>query len=140
MYPAGGQAPQGGGNRFTAAPDGITARYTKLFAVLAWAYDIPGRVFGPDWIFSERYDIAAKAAGPVPEAQLKLITQALLRDRFALTVHRETRELPVAVLTVGANGAKNLRAAEAAKPVDQKIPGYPDPRADFGGQLVVKSA
>ena len=59
-------------------------RYTKLWACLAWAYDIPGRVLGPDWIYSERYDIVAKAAGPVSETQAKRMMQTLLVDRFKL--------------------------------------------------------
>jgi uncharacterized protein (TIGR03435 family) len=112
-YPEGAQAPQGGGNGVRVSPDGVTSRYTKLWAWLEWAYDVPGRVLGPDWIFSERYDITAKASGPVPESRLKLMAQALVEDRFQLRFHRITSELPLAVLVLGKNGPRNLQALES---------------------------
>jgi len=129
-YPPGSPFPPGASNGFKSSPDGVTAEYTKLWACLEWAYDVPGRVFGPDWIRSERYDIVAKAAGPVLEAQLKLMVQMLLEDRFKLKLHRETRDLPVAVLTVGKNGPKNLHPSDSGDP-----PLY----EPAGGKLVLKN-
>jgi uncharacterized protein (TIGR03435 family) len=116
MYAPGSPVPPDAANAFKSFPDGVTAKYTKLWACLEWAYDLPGRVFGPDWIRSERYDIVAKTAGPVPEAQLKRMVQTLLEDRFNLKVHRETRVLEVAVLVVGKSGPKNLHATDAEVP------------------------
>jgi len=116
MYPPGAPFPPGGNNGFKVSPDGVAAKYTRLWAAIAWAYDIPGRVFGPDWVTDGRYDITAKAAGPVPVSELRLMVQALLENRFELKCHREVRELPVAVLETGKNGAKNLRAVESAEP------------------------
>jgi uncharacterized protein (TIGR03435 family) len=46
------------------------------------------------------FDIEGKAAGPVTEAQCRLMLQTLLMDRFKLEVHRETRTLAVAALVV----------------------------------------
>jgi uncharacterized protein (TIGR03435 family) len=79
---------------------------------------------GPGWIRSAKFDIAAKSpasapdyttiqffAGEAPELRLRL--QALLEDRFNLKLHREMKQLPVYVLTVGKSGAK-LRAAAGA--------------------------
>ena len=72
-----------------------------------------------DWLGVERYDITAKvgadlAALPQAElfSQLPRLLQSLLEDRFALRVHRETRERPVYVLTAreSAPGPK-LRAS-----------------------------
>jgi uncharacterized protein (TIGR03435 family) len=52
-------------------------------------------VGGPEWVRSARFDITAKAAdGTLPTA-IGPMLQALLADRFQLTSHRETRELPV---------------------------------------------
>ena len=52
-------------------------------------------VGGPDWLRSARFDITAKAPdGTLPTAMGPML-QALLADRFQLTSHRETRELPV---------------------------------------------
>ena len=50
--------------------------------------------------------------GHAPELQLML--QALLADRFALQVHRITKELPVYALTVGKKGPK-LKTSDGSK-------------------------
>jgi uncharacterized protein (TIGR03435 family) len=51
---------------------------------------------GPSWISGDRFDITAKTAddGATP-AQLNLMLQSLLGDRFKLRVHRETRQSDV---------------------------------------------
>jgi uncharacterized protein (TIGR03435 family) len=61
-----------------------------------------------DWMRSERYDIAAKAAGDsTPTAgRARQMLQTLLTERFRLKFHRETKEMPVYALVVGKNGPK----------------------------------
>jgi uncharacterized protein (TIGR03435 family) len=55
---------------------------------------------GPAWIRSEFYDIDAKAEGnPRQEVMEGPMLQALLEERFKLKIHRETKEIPVYVLT-----------------------------------------
>ncbi len=61
---------------------------------------------GPAWMGSERYDITAKPEGAATPDQVKLMTQALLADRFKLQFHRETKELPTYALVVGKGGQK----------------------------------
>jgi bla regulator protein blaR1 len=64
---------------------------------------------GPPWIKSERYDIEAKAEGDPSRQQIEgPMLQALLKDRFQLKLHRETRELPVFGL-VAAKGGPRLK-------------------------------
>jgi uncharacterized protein (TIGR03435 family) len=64
---------------------------------------------GPGWIKSERYDIDAKAEGNPPRRQIEgPMLQALLKDRFQLRLHRETKELPVFGL-VAAKGGLRLK-------------------------------
>ena len=66
---------------------------------------------GPGWIDADRYNIDAKAEPPPAvnmeyrDLQLQRL-QTLLRDRFNLTIHRETKELPVYDLTVAKGGPK----------------------------------
>lgn len=56
----------------------------------------PNRIFGlPDWTDKERYAIAAKAPEGTPSSAMFTMIRNLLRDRFNLTMHRETREMPV---------------------------------------------
>ena len=91
------------------------AKYEPLKLVIAMAYDVPpsslypyeGKIVsGPDWIESAVYHIEAKAEAPTTQAQLKLMLQELLADRFKLKLHRENREMPVYALVVGKNGHK----------------------------------
>jgi bla regulator protein BlaR1 len=64
-------------------------------------------ILGPDWINSDRYDIDAKPEGtPSREMMNGPMLQALLEDRFKLTIHRETKEVPVYALTVASGGLK----------------------------------
>jgi uncharacterized protein (TIGR03435 family) len=62
---------------------------------------------GPAWIYSDRYQLEAKAEGtPREEVMLGPMLQALLEDRFNLKIHRETREIPVYDLTVARGGLR----------------------------------
>jgi uncharacterized protein (TIGR03435 family) len=63
-------------------------------------------VGGPDWIDSVQYQIEAKAEGNANRAQVFLMLQSLLEDRFQLRTHREMRELPVYSLVVAKSGLK----------------------------------
>ena len=70
-------------------------------------------VGGPAWINSEGYDIEVKPGAGTDPKQWWLMWQTLLTDWFKLKLHRETRELPVYVLTAAKNGFK-LPAAKQA--------------------------
>ena len=63
-------------------------------------------VGGPAWLDSDQYDIIAKPEGTATPDQVKLMTQALLADRFQLKFHRETKELPTYALVVAKGGPK----------------------------------
>jgi bla regulator protein blaR1 len=59
-------------------------------------------VGGPDWINSDRFDIEAKleGGGPMSPQVIQSVLRQILEERFALKVHRETRELPIYALVV----------------------------------------
>src|SRR5438067_6869146 len=94
-------------------------------------------VGGPGWIDSDRYDIVAKAEQNPPRTQLYgPMLRALLEDRFKLKVHRETKELPVYLLTIAKGGTKlqltkegSCIPADINHPLPQPSPGQPRPRA-----------
>ena len=69
-------------------------------------------VGGPAWIDSDKYQIEAKADGNASRAQVFLMLQSLLEDRFQLKIHRENRDLPVYTLVAGRNGPKLQRPKE----------------------------
>ncbi len=94
--------------QFTLPGGRFVAKATTLKFLIEWAYGIlPAQHSdGPGWIGNDRYDIVAKAEGNASDAQMKLMTQALLADRFQLKFHRETREVPVVAVSVGKTAPK----------------------------------
>jgi uncharacterized protein (TIGR03435 family) len=70
---------------------------------------------GPSWIDSERFNIVAKAddaEGEVKREQWPQMVQALLEDRFKLTLHREMEERAVYSRVAGKNPPKLQEAKE----------------------------
>ena len=89
-------------------PDG-SVRFTgfRVRTLITIAYRAEGiqrfdqLVGGPAWIGSDRFDVAAKTGGePAGPNQLPMMLRSLLRDRFRLRVHAETRPLPAYRLVV----------------------------------------
>jgi bla regulator protein blaR1 len=70
-------------------------------------------VGGPSWIDSVGYDIEAEPEHKPDPQHMWLMLQNLLADRFKLALHRETRDLPVYVLTAAKRGFKLAPASEA---------------------------
>jgi uncharacterized protein (TIGR03435 family) len=90
-----------------ANPGTLSMRNVSLKMALKWAYGVMEyQVTGPDWIGFERYDISAKAAGQTSEAEMRKMLQTLLSERFKLTLHRQTKELPAYLLVVAKGGIK----------------------------------
>jgi uncharacterized protein (TIGR03435 family) len=93
--------------RIQLSPGSVTMRNVRLKAAIRWAWHVSEyQVTGPDWLDSERYEIAGKAAGPATDDQLRLMMQALLRERFKLALHLQTKELGAYLLVAGKNGPK----------------------------------
>jgi uncharacterized protein (TIGR03435 family) len=126
--------------RWSAPADSFIGTGVTPLRLIQVAYKIVGGYGlsgGPNWLTSEHYDIDAKMDADVADAIAKLnkddravarqkMLQALLAERFGLTVHRETRELPVYILIVAKSGPK----LQEAKPGDTyangvKLPGGP---------------
>ncbi len=90
------------------SPDTLTMRGISLWMSVRWAYGVENfQISGPDWMQnSPVYDIVAKAPGPVPASQLRLMLRTLLAERFHLTVHQERKEMPVTALLAATGGPK----------------------------------
>ena len=106
------------------SPGHFAMRNVPLRFALEWAYDLKDyEISGPEWIKNaERYDIIAKAAGPVPNEQMRPMLQALLTERFQMKTHREKKELAVYVLVPGKGAAK---VKEPAADGDARLSGGP---------------
>ena len=76
-------------------PAGYSATNVALPTLVQFAYNVRAYQLmgGPDWIQANRFDIAARAGREVPNADLRLMVQVLLSDRFKLVVHREQRQM-----------------------------------------------
>jgi uncharacterized protein (TIGR03435 family) len=87
----------------------------SLAELIRVAYRVKAyQVSGPDWMASERFDVLAKLPEGASSAQVPEMLQALLAERFKLTVHRESKEHAVYALVVGKNGPKLKESAPDA--------------------------
>lgn len=103
------------GERLTVVGSRVDIRFMSLYKLIVTAYGIkPYQVSGPDWMRSPKFDIAAKMPDGVSKARLPEMLQALLAERFKLSIHRESKEQPVYALVVGKNGPKLKESAAAA--------------------------
>ena len=94
--------PIGGGIGFR--PGRFSAENITLQQILTSAYELQAyEIFGgPDWVTSDRFDIAATMP-PSPtvlddlnaRSRHRRLIRALLAERFKLVVHEERREMPV---------------------------------------------
>jgi uncharacterized protein (TIGR03435 family) len=110
------------GNQFRQ--DGVTVTDLIRDAYGVRAYQVIG---APRWAAgdSDRFDIIAKTQeGPPPSnAQVRLMLQALLSDRFRLRVHLGSKQMPVYELVAAKNGPKLKEVRPDPKPLDRGIPG-----------------
>ena len=110
----------------TDDPGRIDYSGVTIQRLLMLAYGIQkSQIAGPDWVDSERFSIQATLPNGDSKNQFPLMLQNLLAERFKLTLHHETRELPAYVLAVGANGLK-LRTTGFSPPPLADKDGFPD--------------
>lgn len=104
--------------------DGAQVRISALTLkdYLGRAYGMKvAQIFGPDWISSDRFDIAATIPAGKTQAQVPEMLQSLLAERFQLKFHREKREFPVHAL-VTSKGQLKLKLLP-----DEDISSAPQP-------------
>jgi uncharacterized protein (TIGR03435 family) len=119
----------GSGTTLQFTPEGLKESNFPLSALLQIAYHLSyldGTIVGaPEWVRTDRFDIQAKVAeSDLPEwgkliqdqsersQEFRLVAmQILMADRFALKVHRETRQGSVYALVIAKSGLK-LKDAE----------------------------
>src|SRR5215469_15021168 len=81
--------------------------FVSLADLIVQAYKIqPFQLNGPDWMKQERFDVLAKLSDGASKDHVPEMLQALLAERFKLSIHRDTKEQPVYALVVGKNGLK----------------------------------
>jgi len=118
--------------RFTGA--GNTLKNLICIAYGISDFQVTG---GPDWIDSTRFDVEATPDSALQEQLPKMTSdqatlvkhqmmQALLADRFKLTLHHDTKELPVYSLVLAKGGPKLTESKpDDANPDTANAPGHP---------------
>lgn len=91
----------------------LTSTNVSLRSMIVDAYGMKDfQVQGPDWLSSERFDVAAKFPEALPNDRekyrvaLRAMMQKMLVDRFKLVVRRDQKTLSVYGLVVGKRGIK----------------------------------
>ncbi len=113
-------APGTHGMQIQTTPGGrLVTKNVNVKFLIQFAYGVKGFQItgGPGWMNSEAYDVEAKPESEdrkVTDAELKQMVRALLTERFKLTLHHDTKEMPVYVLLAGKGGPK-LQQAEGER-------------------------
>jgi uncharacterized protein (TIGR03435 family) len=114
----------------------LALRRLILIAYGVQDYQLSG---DPPWVGTDHYDIQAKADGNTSVQQMEgAMLQILLEERFKLTIHRETRQLPVYELRIGKGGAR-LQPSKEGSCIPYSVDSPPpaskaeEPRSTFCG-------
>ena len=92
-----------GGATLRFMPGGaFEANNVTLGSIIRFAYGLRDfqTVGAPEWVDTDRFDIQARAPEGAAESDAPRRLQSLLAERFALKVHRETRDRPVYALVL----------------------------------------
>jgi uncharacterized protein (TIGR03435 family) len=100
-----------------------TYTYMSLKELMAAAYKVRTyQISGPDWLATDRFDIAAKLPDGASRDDVPAMLQALLVERFKLAAHLETKEHPVLGLVVGKGGSKLKESTTPNEAFDENAP------------------
>jgi uncharacterized protein (TIGR03435 family) len=126
-------------------PDGTwEATNVTLESMIRLSYRLqPSQlVGGPDWIYTDRFDIVAKSAAGTRAPDFAPRMQSLLAERFNLKLRNETRDLPIySLVTVSQDGrlgpqltpaAVDCTAAARGRAPSPIAPRQPDERPTCG--------
>jgi uncharacterized protein (TIGR03435 family) len=80
----------------------IRVTYFSLKDYLGMAYKVRvSQISGPDWLTSQRFDLAATLPAGNSTDHIPEMLQALLAERFQVKLHHDKKEFPVYVLEIG---------------------------------------
>jgi uncharacterized protein (TIGR03435 family) len=116
-------------------PGRFDAEFAALRQLAGVAYNIQRVrvVGGPQLMDSDNYVVHARAeSAAATEDQVREMLQALPADRFKLTVHRETRQLPAYTLSLDKGGSKLEQSKDPeARPIVTPDRGQGTVRSSF---------
>src|SRR5215471_4311898 len=123
------------GERLKVEGGRVDIRFMTLRKLIVTAYRIkPHQLSGPDWMERQRFDITAKMPEGASRDQIPEMLQALLANRFKLSVHDENKDTQVMALVVGKNGSHLEPAAADADAVAARAASAPGGHGLYTGQ------
>jgi uncharacterized protein (TIGR03435 family) len=112
----------------------LTVFNLDLLSLIERAYNMREyQITGPESIKGAKFEIKAKLPSGTPRDDMPAAVQALLRERFKMVAHKDTKELPYYELTVAKDGPK-LKAA-AGRGTTTRIRGLYSARNESMAQL-----
>ncbi len=95
----------------TPSPGYFVAENAGLPGLIEYAYNLKGyQISGPNWLNDEAYsfDVNARAVpgSMSTKTQIRMMVQALLKERFHLAVHFESKVVPGFALEIDPHGIK----------------------------------
>jgi uncharacterized protein (TIGR03435 family) len=122
--------PRGGPG--SSDPGQITWSNAALRNILMTAYDVQTyQVTAPDWMGTERYDIVAKVPAGATKAQVNVMWQNLLKERFGMVLHHESKDFQVDELTIAKGGSKLKETSDPN--IEPFTPAAGPPKPDKNG-------
>ena len=96
----------------------FVARNVPLRALIRFAYNVPDFQLsgGAGWISSERFDVDAKADGPLTPDQARLRLRTLLQERFQLAIRTLSENKPIYALVIAKKGTRLRPSLDEASP------------------------
>ena len=119
--------------------DRYLLRQSTIVDMIAKAYSVDPEMVqeGPSWLEMKRFDIVAKAAPTTSPADLKLMLQSLLAERFKLVLHKGEAPMPAFLITAPGGKSKLKPAEEGEDHQDCKPSSTPETAG--GAPLIVVS-
>lgn len=107
MSKGGGPAPGGGPLLFRPGMVASGRRGTTAGQMILEAYRLssPQISGGPKWLWADTFDFEAKAEN-ANEAELRIMLQTMLAERFGLIAHRRAENLPVYTMVIPRGGTR----------------------------------
>ncbi len=122
-----GRAVRADGGPGTKDPELFTCENHSLKALVSMAYAIPYyRVVAAYWAEEIHFTISAKVPAGATKEQFFLMLQNMLKERFKMTVHRETKEMKMYDLVVAKDGPKLKPSAEEVPVAAEPAKSEPD--------------
>ncbi len=101
----------------TKDPTLFTCENCSLASLISRAYDIPQyRLTAPEWMPSTTFVVTAKVPIGSTKEEFRLMLQSMLAERLKVSVHRESKEMPMYELVVAKGGPKLKKSADEPPP------------------------